>query len=161
MPGCDICQQVCPWNIRFASPDLPVDIDPGLQPAVIRNRVAEGNDLGGTSWPQPELSSELLLTPQVFNRKFKDTPLKRTKRRGYLRNIAVVLGNQASPAAIAALTSALQDLEPLVRSHAAWALGQLGTHAARQVLETAARSEIDPVVRAEILNALDMQNSES
>ncbi len=102
--GCDVCQMVCPWNRRFAAP-AP---EPAFAPR-------EGV-------PAPDLVAELRLSPQEFNRKFKGSPVKRAKRRGYLRNVAVALGNSHSPAARQALRAALEDPEPLVREHARWAL---------------------------------------
>ncbi len=101
--GCDICQEVCPWNRK------------------------RGNSL--TTWdladPHPDLIQELSLTPQEFNKKFKNNPVKRAKRRGYLRNVAIALGNSGDPAAIPALEAALDDIEPLVRDHAKWALERI------------------------------------
>lgn len=104
--GCDICQQVCPWN-RFANQehDPAFNARPGL--------------------PNPDLVAELALRPQEFNRKFKDNPVLRSKRRGYLRNVAVALGNSGQPAALPALERAVQDNEPLIREHAVWALEQI------------------------------------
>ena len=136
--GCDICQQVCPWNQRFAAPNG----DPAFaaRPGV----------------PQPDLLEELSLSPQDFRAKFKGSPVKRAKRRGYLRNIAIALGNSKNPAAVAALGNALQEEpEPLVRGHAAWALGQIGGEAARRVLSHAAQVEKDEAVLEEIHAALD------
>ncbi|HEX7395578.1 MAG TPA: HEAT repeat domain-containing protein, partial [Anaerolineaceae bacterium] len=63
--------------------------------------------------------------PQGFNRKFKDNPVLRSKRRGYLRNVAVALGNSGNPAAFPALEKVVQDNEPLIREHAVWALEQI------------------------------------
>lgn len=137
--GCDICQQVCPWNQRFADPEGDSDFRP--RPGV----------------PDPDLIPELALNPQEFNRKFKDNPVKRAKRRGYLRNVAVALGNTHHPDAISPLIQALEgDAEPLVRIHAAWALGQIGGKEARLGLQSALQSEADNEVRAEILVALEM-----
>jgi epoxyqueuosine reductase len=136
--GCDVCQEVCPWNQRFASLHGEAAFFPrqGL--------------------PAPDLVEELSLTPQAFNDKFAGSPVKRAKRRGYLRNVAVALGNSADPASIPALARALvQDGEPLVRAHAAWAMGQIGGAAAQQALQEANRTETDPDVRAEILAALE------
>ena len=104
--GCDICQQVCPWN-RFAEDDHDpaFDAQPGIS--------------------NPVLVKDLALTPQEFNRKFKENPVLRSKRRGYLRNVAVALGNLRDPAAVPALEKAVQSNEPLIREHAAWALEQI------------------------------------
>ena len=104
--GCDICQLVCPWN-RFATNE----VDPSLAPRP---------DL-----PTPDLLADLGLTAHGFNLKFKDSPVQRARRRGYLRNVAVALGNIGHPAAIPALEEALKDDEPLVRQHAGWALEQI------------------------------------
>ena len=94
------------------------------------------------------------MTSEAFNRKFKNSPLKRAKRRGYLRNVAVALGNLGDPAAAPALAQAvLSDPEPLVRGHAAWALGRIGGESARQALAQAAQSESDAYVLDEIRRA--------
>ncbi len=105
--GCDICQMVCPWNIRFAHQDG----DPAFAPR-------EG-------LPLPVLTHELKLTPEQFNRKFKNSPVKRAKRRGYLRNLAVAAGNARDVASLPALKQAQSDEEPLLNEHAAWAIKQI------------------------------------
>ena len=133
--GCDVCQQVCPWNRR-----APREGDQAFAPR--------------PGVPHPPLLEDLRLTQEAFSRKFRGSPIKRTKRRGYLRNIAVALGNRADPAAVPALRQALQDVEPLVRAHAAWALGRIGTPEARAALEAALPAEHDPQVQAEIRRAL-------
>lgn len=140
--GCDVCQQVCPWNRRFSEQEAAPAFAP--RPGV----------------PLPELVHELSLSPQEFNRKFKGSPIKRPKRRGYLRNLAVALGNRAAGSGdsqvIAALARVLQsEPETLVRGHAAWALGRVGGKVARMVLEQAAQNEQDDGVQAEIQAALD------
>lgn len=135
--GCDICQQVCPWNLRFASA-LPVSA------------------LGGQKeHANPILTTELRLTPQQFREKFSHSPITRAKRRGYLRNIAVALGNSNSPPVVAPLCACLKHEEdPLVRAHAAWALGKLGGASARAALEQASQTETQPAVQQEIHRAL-------
>jgi epoxyqueuosine reductase len=136
--GCDICQMVCPWNLRFAAPDG----HPALAPR--------------PDVPRPVLRKELKLSAQEFNQKFRLSPIRRAKRRGYLRNIAVALGNQADPATIPDLSHTLQsEPEPLVRRHAAWALGQFHHKLARQGLEKALHQEPEPAVAAEIRSALE------
>lgn len=103
--GCDICQAVCPWN-RFASAGDPVF----------------GGDLEAFG---PDLIRELELDATEFNRRFKHSPVRRPRRRGYLRNVAVALGNSGTPDDIAALEKSLADPDALVRSHAAWAIKQI------------------------------------
>jgi len=104
--GCDVCQMVCPWN-RFASEKGDEAFSP--RPDV----------------PRPNLIHELELTPEAFNHKFKNSPIKRAKRRGYLRNVAVAVGNSRDEKAFSALLSAENDTEPLVRNHADWALKKI------------------------------------
>jgi epoxyqueuosine reductase len=134
--GCDVCQEVCPWNIRFS----PLHGDDAFTPH--------------PDVPAPDLCNELQLTPGGFNRKFKNSPVKRTKRRGYLRNVAVALGNAGDPASVPDLIQVLHDPEPLVRAHIAWALGQIGGNQARNALLKAHSNEEDPAARAEISQAL-------
>lgn len=135
--GCDACQQVCPWN-RFAAQNKT---DPAFIPL--------------PGWPPDDPAADLKLTSQEFNRKFRLSPVTRAKRRGYLRNLTVALGNLGDQRLAGALSEALQeDMEPLVRGHAAWALGQLGGPAARASLEQAMGCEKDPEVLGEIQSAL-------
>jgi len=133
--GCDDCQDVCPWNRR--APET------GHSAFVSR------------PWNEaPGLIEMLALTPEEFRTRFRGSPVKRTKRRGLLRNAAVALGNTKDPEAIPALADSLVDDEPLVRGHAAWALGNVGGGRALAVLEQARKSEEDPWVIEEIDQAL-------
>ena len=135
--GCDVCQQVCPWNQRFA----PSGGDPSFAPR------------SGVS--RPDLVQELALTPQEFNLKFRGSPVKRVKRRGYLRNVVVALGNAGNPKAVPGLAhTLLNDPESLVRGHAAWALGCIGDENAVAWLEEAVSKEEDVYVLEEIKVAL-------
>lgn len=127
--GCDICNEVCPWN-EIAAGEATDDLMPRL----------------------PDL---LALTDEQFSRRFTVSAVKRAKRRGLLRNVAVVLGNTKNPDAVAPLTRALEgEREPLIRSHAAWALGEVGGGAARRALERA-RGDSDASVREEAAAALE------
>lgn len=141
--GCDICQEVCPWNIRFAE------------------QVGAPEFAARSGRQAPILVEELRLTTQEFSQKFSGSPLKRARRRGYLRNVAVALGNSRDPRALSALASTLlEDPEPLVRGHAAWAIGQIGSDLARLILEQASGLEQDEWVRAEIQGALQVLKTE-
>ena len=136
--GCDICQEVCPPNLR---PGLPADQELG--------GASEGAAAGA-----PELIPLLEITPQEFTRRFGTSPVKRAKREGLQRNAAVALGNSGDRAAVPALARALRESVPLVRLHAAWALGRLGGGAASAALHEALATETDGDVRAEIAAAL-------
>lgn len=105
--GCDICQEVCPYNKQFAIPTA----EPAFQASL--DQMA------------PPLLDLITLDDEGFRRRFKGSPIKRAKRRGFLRNVCVALGNWGSQSAIPALEGALHDPEPLIRSHAAWALQQI------------------------------------
>jgi epoxyqueuosine reductase len=134
--GCDICQEVCPWN-SFASDTS--------EPAFLPRAGVDGASL-----------IELMgMSQEEFSRRFKGSAVKRAKRRGLLRNVAVALGNWGSSEAVPALAAALADEEPLVRGHAAWALGRIGTAEARQALRGREEVEEDTWVREEIAAVLD------
>lgn len=103
--GCDICQEVCPWPTRFATPSkersfYPIDVD----------RAA------------PKLVELAQLTEEGFKQRFAGTPLLRSKRRGLLRNVAVALGNWGSAEAREALKLLARDPDPIIAEHAQWGL---------------------------------------
>lgn len=137
--GCDICQEVCPVNRKE---------QPTGEPAFSRQ------DMTVVS-----LIEILGLTEEAFNERFGGTPVKRAKRNGLQRNACVALGNLKSVAAVPALARALLESEPLVRSHAAWALGEIGGAAALTVLAKAGREETEGEVRDEITAALERAGS--
>jgi epoxyqueuosine reductase len=116
--GCDLCQEVCPWN-RFAPP---------ASEARLHARKLEG-------WT---LERFLELDDADFARLFATSPIRRAKRAGFLRNVCVALGNRGEARAVAPLTRALDDAEPLVRMHAAWALGEIGGRLAAEAPERSA-----------------------
>jgi epoxyqueuosine reductase len=133
--GCDICQEVCPWNSDGTDGEPVCDA------------------------LMPSLAELLALDAEGFNRRFRGSAIKRTKRRGLLRNAAIALGNSGNPAALPILARTLEgEPEPLVRAHAAWAIGRLGgsgaRHAAQDVLEQSRSREPGEIVRNEINAAL-------
>ncbi|MFT5040231.1 MAG: epoxyqueuosine reductase, partial [Hyphomicrobiaceae bacterium] len=126
--GCDVCQDVCPWNETDAA-----------------NHERQ--------WPW--LPGLLFLTEDEFRHRFRGTPLLRAKRRGLARNAAIVLANTGNPDAIPVLTRALLEHdEPLVRAHAAWGLAALAPNSAQAALHRALARERIPPVRDEIERAL-------
>jgi epoxyqueuosine reductase len=93
------------------------------------------------------------LTDESFRQRFRKTPLWRSKRRGILRNAAIVLGNQQAAAATEALQRGLHDVEPMVRAASAWALGQIGGADAQQALAGCLHTETVAEVIDEIIAA--------
>jgi epoxyqueuosine reductase len=132
--GCDICQEVCPWNSR-----APESREAAFAPQPDSNPV----DLAGL----------FELDEAAFRARFRATALWRPRRRGLLRNAAIVLGNRPSARAVPALARGLNDDEPLVRAACAWALGRYGDRAAGVALKSRRAIETDPTVLAEIDSA--------
>ena len=113
--GCDVCQDVCPFNVKFARE---------LREPAFAPREALGTK------DARALARELLSMDQpAFSAAFKGSPVKRAKRRGLARNAAVVLGNVGTADDVPALEAALAHDEPLVREHAAWALARISARA--------------------------------
>lgn len=139
--GCDVCQNVCPYTKAARTTE-----DPDMQPGSVNNAY-------------PSLPWLLGMTDDEFGQTYFGTPVPRTKRRGLARNAAIALGNIGTDRDIPCLAAALhQHDEPLVREHAAWAIGQLATHdhaQARKALDTALSSEPDLTVRAEVARTLE------
>ena len=131
--GCDVCQEVCPWNRKPSR--LHADQDSDLESL--------------------ELSSLFDLDDDAFRARFRKTPLWRTKRRGVLRNAAIVLGNQMDEAAVGALRIGLCDSESMVRGAAAWALGTIARHDSIVALQQRLELEPDSDVQDEIRSALN------
>ena len=108
--GCDVCQMVCPWN-RFTG---------------------EGDPAFGDENPLHTLTDEMVISTQEFNQRFKQSPVKRAKRRGYLRNVAVALGNTGDMHALPVLQGLANNEQPLVRKHAQWAIEKINKRANKQ-----------------------------
>jgi epoxyqueuosine reductase len=135
--GCDVCQEVCPYNKRKAA----------------RSRWPEFSE-GAGAGPYLEIEDVLgIRSEEEFERRFAGTPLTRPGRAGLLRNCCVAAGNLGLDKAVPALVRCLlEDESPLVRSHAAWALGEIG--GAERALREAAGVELDPSCLEEIELAL-------
>jgi epoxyqueuosine reductase len=140
--GCDICQEVCPYNIK-------------AQPT------GESAYAPREGLHAPDLITLLSLSQEEFRKRFHGSPILRAKRRGFLRNVAVALGNIRSIEAVPALVGALDDIEPLVRGHVAWALGRIGSRQAIDALKRRLRVEGDSDVKNEIEAAIDEASLQS
>ncbi len=130
--GCDVCQEVCPWN---EAPAAATDPELTLPPARA----------------ELDLAALLAISREEYVERFRGSPMKRAKREGLQRNAAVAMGNRRDPAYVEPLSRALATAGPMVRRHAAWALGELG---AADPLRAARREESDRTVLAEIERAL-------
>ena len=127
--GCDDCQIVCPWNSFAVKTDEE------------SFRARDGSF---------QLIELMRLNDEDFRKRFKKSPVKRTKRRGLLRNVAVALGNSGNLSAVGPLIDALSDHEPLIRAHVVWALGELLGKKALPILNKILMNEEEDIVKDEI-----------
>ena len=138
--GCDLCQEACPVNDHAEKPP-PQD---GIAEFAAADAEAAF----------PDLVELLSIDEEEFRRRFAGRPILRARYAGLLRNACVALGNLGAREAAPALARALEHREPLVRGHAAWALGRLGVP---EPLRTRLDHETDPWVRDEIDAALESE----
>jgi epoxyqueuosine reductase len=139
--GCDVCQEVCPWNQRFAE-------------VVPEQRFAVRIDLAA-----PDAEEILAMDEATFRERYSGTSFMRAKWEGMRRNACVALGNLALPDSLPALSGALDDADPVVRAHAAWALGRVGGGEAARILTLALQRERSDEVAREIRAALSETGS--
>lgn len=137
--GCDVCQDVCPFN-RFSTDTDWAELRPEAGPG-----------------PRIDLIEVLSIdTGEKFRSRFSGTALARPKRRGLLRNAAVVAANIGCDAALPALLERIErDPEPLIRQHAIWAAARLDRKMSRRASERAFKNDPDPAVRQEAKAALE------
>jgi epoxyqueuosine reductase len=134
--GCDVCQDVCPWN-RFG----------------VQTQVAEFFP-AGVDHAAPPLAELLALDEAGFRARFAGSPVAHIGRERLVRNACLAAGNSRDPRLISPLQSLFFDLHPLLRLHAAWALTQLAGPQAAEPLRAALVVETDPAVRAELMACL-------
>lgn len=133
--GCDVCQNVCPWNGK--SPESPLD---AFTPR------ADSNPM--------DLAPLFAMDEAEFRRRFRRTPLWRSHRNGLVRNAAIVLGNTRPPQGVVLLKQGLGDQDPLVRGASAWALGKYATEEALEALRLRLEIEGESTVVEEIRAAI-------
>ena len=135
--GCDVCQEVCPWNRKVEpTPDAAFRDDGSLK--------------------DRDLSDLVRLDEKTFRDRFADSALQRPRRAGLVRNALIVAANTGHGRALDAAGDALSDPEPVIRETAAWALGQEGAGGSRRrAIERSLKGERDPSVRKAMERALD------
>lgn len=134
--GCDICQDVCPWNKE-------ADVTENAQ---FKPRKHLYN---------PRLAELANITPREFSELFRGSPIKRTKRRGLIRNVMLAMGNSGNPKFLDDIKTSLDDGEPLIRAAAVWAFWKIAGDDSKQDLSLMLENETDNIVRQELLNILD------
>ncbi|MEX1257803.1 MAG: tRNA epoxyqueuosine(34) reductase QueG [Gemmatimonadota bacterium] len=161
--GCDICQEACPFNLRFGEePGDPgyAAREPGEPPAGVEPVGVGGRSQGDAKRPlhpgtkAPGLVELMRMDEAAWDAFTRGSAIRRAGYAGFRRNIAVALGNWGAEDVVPPLTDALADPHPLVRGHAAWALGQVGSPSARVALGAHLAHEGDDWVRSELLAAL-------
>jgi epoxyqueuosine reductase len=136
--GCDVCQSVCPWNQKASEDGVLAEFQPRSSEDVF-----------------PDLSVLVHLSGAEIKSRFTGTGLIRARRRGLLRNAAVVLGNTGCEDAVEPLSFLLfNEVDSQIRGHAAWGLGQISSHRSRDILTEALHRETYETVLEEIHLAL-------
>jgi epoxyqueuosine reductase len=135
--GCDICQDVCPWQ-RFATPTAEADF------------LAQSLDRAA-----PPLLDLLTLDEMTFKARFARSPVERIRRDRLVRNACIAAGNWGNEVCVPVLTALLTDANTLVRGHAAWGLKQITGEAGDHLLKAAHDREVDADVRQEIETLLE------
>jgi epoxyqueuosine reductase len=133
--GCDICQEVCPWNRKSSTTVDPIWI-------------------AHEAWSQIDLLELLSLNEEEFQKRFKHTPLGRAKRVGLIRNAILVVGWQRLQAAIEPLSELLVCEDEILRAAAVWALSRIATNRSYSLLWQALDNDSSPIVRSSLHQAL-------
>lgn len=137
--GCDVCQDVCPHNTLAGHGEI--------------DAFAPRRDVAF-----PDLVELLHIDERPYQERFRRSAVKRAKRQGLRRNAAVALGNLRDPRAVEPLARALNDEDPIIRGHAAWALGRIGGREAEAALTARLSVEDDQDVLAELTGALGQRH---
>ena len=144
--GCDICQDVCPVNRKAVPGVFNTEGTESTEDFVKKGKSSVSSVVDGFL----DLVKLLEMSEEEFRSRFAGTSIMRAKWAGMQRNACVALGNLGDAASVPALSRALRAAEPLVRGHAAWALGRIGGPGAEAALVEAGATETDPDVAEEI-----------
>jgi epoxyqueuosine reductase len=120
--GCDICQDVCPWNVSFSRE---------LSEEAFRAR-----ELFQAPSARALALEILTLSDEKYEERFRGSPMKRAKKRGLVRNAAVVLGNVGDESDVELLEALAPNSDPLVREHLDWAIEKISSRCSRSGLVT-------------------------
>jgi epoxyqueuosine reductase len=156
--GCDICQEVCPFSRKFSTLSSEPGFasrGPGEAPFGVQLEAGASRSHPGTASPSLIALLETALDEAAWDSFSRGSAMRRSGRAGFARNVCVGLGNWGSPDAVPVLSRALSDPEPLVRAHAAWALGRVGSAEARSALSSHASVETEASVLEELSAAMD------
>ena len=134
--GCDICQDVCPWNGKASNK-------------------TEDSFMPRDGMFQPDLGYLLGLEQEEFSRVFRNSPVKRAKRKGLIRNVLVAIGNSGSTEYVDLVYGLLKDDDPLIRRHAVWAIWKLKGFECLEELRTMFEKETEEGVLWELKNILE------
>ena len=154
--GCDICQEVCPFNVRFAEEAAEPGYaarGPGERPGGVEalpDTDVSAESHPGTDGPSLTRLLEMALSEEAWESFSRGSAIRRAGRVGFARNVCVGLGNWGSEEAVPVLRMALGDSEPIVRSHAAWALGRVPSSEVEEALSSALEVEADETVVEEL-----------
>jgi hypothetical protein len=157
IPAGQSSQDVCPFTRTFSSPSAEpayASRAPGEPPFGVEPEPGSPPAHPGTESPSLVELLETALDEAAWDSFSRGSAIRRAGRAGFARNVCVGLGNWGGPEAVPVLTAALSDPEPLVRAHAAWALGRVDSAEARGALSSRLSVEPDESVRAEIAAVL-------
>jgi epoxyqueuosine reductase QueG len=153
-------QEVCPFTQKFSTTSLEPAFagrGPGEPPGSVERLPSDGWHPGTAS---PSLIDLMSMGGSGWEAFSRGSAIRRAGRAGFLRNVAVALGNWCSADAVPVLTAALRDLEPVVRSHAAWALGRIGTAEALDAVRDALTLECNAGAKAEMMEVLGLRSAQ-
>ena len=152
---------MCPFTQRFSkttSEPAFAARAPGEPPFGVQPEAGASRSHPGTATPSLIALLETALDESAWDAFSRGSPIRRSGRAGFARNVCVALGNWGAAEAVPVLTKALADVEPMVRAHAAWALRRVGSTEAELAVSERLGIEEDALVRDELSLAIEAWN---